>query len=203
LPLPSSPSRAANQTDYPGRFSTAAGQAESVDTNGQSYTFGFGLTSSRGSLTKLGVGNLTLTGTDTYSGGTVISPGVLEFGSKGALPATGALQVNYGAMLAVPTNVYSLPALLDCVRNSSSITFSAGSAFGIDTGTSATDFTYGSQLSGAVGLTKLGSGTGALVLAGMNTYTGATTITAGTLVAVAAIGLRPRNSRRGRSFIGG
>ena len=45
---------AGNQTDYSGRFSTANNQAYNVDTNGQNVTFATKLTSSGGSLTKLG-----------------------------------------------------------------------------------------------------------------------------------------------------
>ena len=181
----------ANQADYSGRFSTAANQAYSIDTNGQNVVFAAGLTSSGGTLTKLGTGSLTLNGTNTYTGGTVIGAGTLEFGSSGALPATGTVQVNSGATLAVPTSVYSTSARLDGVRFAGNITFNSGSSFGIDTGTSAADFTYGTALSGAVGLTKLGTGTGALILSGANTYTGTTTVSAGTLTIPPGASLSP------------
>ena len=132
-------------------------------------------------LTKLGGNQLTLTGTNTYTGTTTVDAGILELGSTGALPTGGAVTVNSGGTLAVPTSLYPTSAALNSVRSSANITFNAGSAFGVDTGSSATDFTYSSNLSGPAGVTKLGSGTGALILSGASTYTGATGVNAGAL----------------------
>ena len=170
-----------NQTDYSARFSALPNQAYSVDTNGQNVAFASVLASPGGTLTKLGAGTLTLSGANTYSGGTNVNAGALELGSTGALPTGGTVQVNSGGTLAVPTSLYPTAALLDSVRNSPGVSFNAGSAFGVDTGTSGTAFTYGSNLSGNAGLTKLGAGAGALVLTGMSTYTGPTNVVAGTL----------------------
>lgn len=66
---------AANTTDYSARFSTAAGQAISIDTNGQDVTFASNLTSSGGSLAKTGAGTLQLTGANTYDLGTTVGAG--------------------------------------------------------------------------------------------------------------------------------
>jgi autotransporter-associated beta strand protein/T5SS/PEP-CTERM-associated repeat protein len=59
---------AANTTDYSTRFSTAAGQAYALDTNGQDVTFATSLSSTGGSLTKVGAGTLTLTGALNLAG---------------------------------------------------------------------------------------------------------------------------------------
>jgi autotransporter-associated beta strand protein len=67
-----------NQFDYSPRFDTAAGQAYSIDTLNQNVTLTNALTSSGGTLTKLGSGILTLTGANTYSGLTTVSAGKLE-----------------------------------------------------------------------------------------------------------------------------
>jgi autotransporter-associated beta strand protein len=68
---------ASNTTDYSGRFSNAASQQYSIDTNGRNVTLGSNLTSSGGSFTKLGSGTLTLAGANSYNGGTTISAGRL------------------------------------------------------------------------------------------------------------------------------
>ena len=61
----------------------------------------------------------------------------------------------------------------------SSITFSTGSAIGLDT--SSGDMVYSGNIPvhGGMGLTKLGANN--LTLSGSNTYTGATTVNSGTL----------------------
>ena len=70
-----------NTTDYSSRFSTAANQAYNINTNGQSVTLASALTSSGGTLQKVGSGTLTLMGSNTYTGGTTISEGTLQLGS--------------------------------------------------------------------------------------------------------------------------
>ena len=69
---------ASNQADYSGRFSTAANQPYNVDTNGQSVQWGTALTSSGGSLTKIGAGTLVLAASNTYTGSTTILGGTLK-----------------------------------------------------------------------------------------------------------------------------
>ena len=70
-------SSASNTTDYSGRFSNAASQQVKIDTNGQNVTLASNLTSSGGSFEKLGLGTVTLSGTNTYSGGTTVTAGSL------------------------------------------------------------------------------------------------------------------------------
>ena len=86
---------AANQNDYSGRFSTAASQPISIDTNGQNVTFATALTSTGGTLAKTGTGVLTLTAAETYSGTTTVSGGTLQVadGTTGALNGTGSVTV--------------------------------------------------------------------------------------------------------------
>jgi len=77
---------AGNTTDYSGRFSTASSQQYRIDTNGQSVTLGSNLTSSGGSLTKLGSGTLTLAGTNSYDGSTTVSGGRLVAVGSSSIP---------------------------------------------------------------------------------------------------------------------
>jgi autotransporter-associated beta strand protein len=101
-------SSASNTTDYSARFSNAANQQVNIDTNGQNVTLASNLTSSGGSFTKLGAGSLTLSGTNSYTGGTTVSAGTLlvngslttsavTVGSGGTLGGSGSL----GALLTV------------------------------------------------------------------------------------------------------
>lgn len=66
-----------NTTDYSSRFSNAANQRYSIDTDGLNVTLAADLSSSGGSLAKSGAGTLTLSGSNSYSGGTTVSAGTL------------------------------------------------------------------------------------------------------------------------------
>jgi fibronectin-binding autotransporter adhesin len=88
-----------NTFDYSPRFSTAASQAYSFDTGGQSVTFATGLSSSGGTLTKAGAGTLTLAGSNTYSGPTTVNAGELVF--QGSMSGSGNITVADGAALGV------------------------------------------------------------------------------------------------------
>jgi fibronectin-binding autotransporter adhesin len=89
-----------NTVDYSARFSAAANQAYSIDTNGQNVTFATGPGSSGGSLTKLGSGMLTLSGSSTYTGPTTVSAGALcVSGTTGSIAASSGVSVQGGASL--------------------------------------------------------------------------------------------------------
>ena len=92
-----------NNTDYSGRFSTAAGQPISIDTNGQSVTFATALTSPGGSLTVNDTngtpGMLVLAAAETYTGGTTIKGGEIKLsGVSGSLPTGGDLTMTAGSL---------------------------------------------------------------------------------------------------------
>nr|MCU0750608.1 autotransporter-associated beta strand repeat-containing protein [Akkermansiaceae bacterium] len=84
---------ASNTHDYSGRFSTAANQAYSINTNSQNVTWATDLISSGGTLTKAGAGSLTLTGNNTFTGGVTISTGELKITHGNAL-GTGPKTIN-------------------------------------------------------------------------------------------------------------
>jgi len=89
-------------TDLSSRFSTAASQAYSVNTNGSNVSFATGLTSSSGTLSKSGAGTLTLSGPNTYTGSTTVSGGILNVTGSLASPTytidSGALLTSAGAV---------------------------------------------------------------------------------------------------------
>ncbi|HSH92838.1 MAG TPA: autotransporter-associated beta strand repeat-containing protein [Roseimicrobium sp.] len=153
-------------------------------------------------LSKSGTSSWKLSGANTYTGKTTVSGGTLQFaktaslynGATGSWTAANITAAN-GATLAVNvggTGEFSSSDVNTLLSNIS-VTVStitglqAGSKIAFDT-TNATGgiFTQGNVIAnstgtngGAIGLTKLGAGT--LVLDKVNTYTGTTTVSEGTL----------------------
>jgi autotransporter-associated beta strand protein len=141
--------------------------------NAETYA---GIISGSGTLTKLGAGTLTLTGANTYTGSTTLSAGTLALGAANRLADTTALSVNSGATF----NLAGFSETVGSLAGAGNVTLGAGS---LTAGGNNTSTTFSGVLSGTGGFTKAGTGT--LTLAGENTYTGPTTISAGTLVAQA------------------
>jgi len=121
-------------------------------------------------LTKSDLGTLVLTAANTYSGDTTINGGVLSVSSDANLgAASNALALDGGTLQITGTTFNSTARTLTLG--------SAGGGFSIaDAGNT---FTVAQSLGGSGGLSKLGAGT--LVLTGNNTYSGGTTVSAGTL----------------------
>ena len=137
-------------------------------TKGQTYA---GNMSGSGSLTKSGAYTLTLSGSNNYTGATIVSAGTLQAGAEGAFSSSSAVSVATGATLDLNGYKQTIGGL------SGSGTVSLGSVTLTVNNTS--DSPFDGVISGTGGLTKSGSGT--LTLTGANTYTGATTVSAGTL----------------------
>jgi fibronectin-binding autotransporter adhesin len=126
---------ASNNTDYSPQFSTASNQAIAIDTNGQSISFAANLTSSGGSLTKLGAGTLTLLGSNTYSGTTTITAGTLYLSSQTSANGGGAIAFN-GGTLATPGITLSNPIVVNAAGgtlNNSNVSVFTGSITGSGT----------------------------------------------------------------------
>lgn len=182
-----------------------------IDTNGHTLTLDgtgtnatlSGVISDAGAIVKNDSGSFTLTGNNTYTGGTTVNNGTLRAGHDSAFgtgnitlaggtigSSTAGIDINNDVLLTASSGISGLT-----LNSGASITQSGGShtltldsstlngAVALGGGTLTTQVDSGTSTIGGVisdgGLTKTGSGT--LVLSGNNTYAGATTITEGAL----------------------
>ena len=157
-----------------GRNLAFGGNSLSVGGNGQSTTYS-GTLSGNGSLTKIGVGTLTLSGTNFIYGSVAINEGVLAVASSGAFQTVPTISFAGGTLQYASSN-----ALIDY---SSRFSTAAGQQYRVDT--NGYNVAFMSPLTSVGGsLTKLGAGN--LQLAGTNSYSGGTTVSGGSLVGTTA-----------------
>jgi len=149
------------------------------------------------SLTKIGTGTLTLSGANSFSGNTTINAGTLSISADnnlGSAPVSAtAGKLTFGGGALATTATFTLNSNRGLAFNSTST---------IDVAASTT-LTYGGIAAGSGGLIKSSAGT--LILSGANTYSGATTINAGT-ISIAAdnnLGTAPGSATVGQLAFGG
>jgi autotransporter-associated beta strand protein len=147
-------------------------------------------------LTKTGAGTQVLSGANTYTGGTTLTTGTLQFAKTNSMPATGAVDVGTGATLAVnagdtangefsnaTSGAGSIGGLLAGIGGQgAAVSYTGDVRLGIDTTNAVGSVSYAGAIADVgttLGLTKLGTNT--LTLAGNNTYSANTTISAGAL----------------------
>jgi autotransporter-associated beta strand protein len=141
--------------------------------------------SGTGSLAQSGLGTLTLTGASTYTGATKVTSGILKAGVASVAGTSGAFGNNSAVTLSNATG-----AGLDITEFNTQIgSLAGGGSLGGNVTLGGSTLTVGGNnlastfsgiISGDAGnLIKTGSGT--LTLTGANTYTGTTTISAGTM----------------------
>jgi outer membrane autotransporter protein len=124
-----------------------------------------------GSLHKIGGGTLTLSGNNTYSGGTGVDAGTLQAGAENMF-GSGAMNVASGAVL----DLNDFNQTFGTLSGGGDVLLGAAT---LTTG-DATDGTFSGAISGDGGLTKESGG--AFRLTGTSTYTGPTTVNAGKLI---------------------
>jgi outer membrane autotransporter protein len=158
--------------------------------DGSDTTFS-GTISGSGGLVKVGEGTLTLSGNNSYTGGTLLNEGTLAVGSSRAL-GTGTLTLADGTTLQAAADGL---ALANAVRLLGDTT--------VDT--QSNTLTLSGPISGTGGLDKIGSGT--LTLTGASTYTGDTNVNEGVLNVtgslVSAVSVNQGGTLTGTGTIGG
>jgi fibronectin-binding autotransporter adhesin len=151
------------------------GNTLSVGGTNASFVF-MGQMSGAGGLTKLGSGTMTLSGLNTYSGATALSAGTLTLSGGGAIGDLSALSMNAGTTLNLGD--------AETIGSLSGTGVVALGANTLTTGGNNATTSFAGVISGAGGLAK--TGTGVFTLTGANTYSGQTSVLAGSLVAGSA-----------------
>ncbi len=133
-----------------------------------------GVIQGTGVVTKIGVGTVTLSGVNSYSGGTNLDVGAIAVAADSALGnANGPLTFNGGTLRLLGN--FNIAATRSIVLNAAGTGLAGGGT--IDTNGFQT--TIAQSISGAGGLAKAGNGQ--LTLIAANSFSGGTTIAAGTL----------------------
>lgn len=125
-----------------------------------------------GGVTKAGQGTLSLAAPNRYTGATRVKEGSLQLTSNASIASSSGVEIAPGALFDIASaGAQTVGAL------------SGGGRVSLGTSTltsdSALDSVFSGTLDGSGGLTKNGSGL--LILNGVNTYTGPTTVNGGTL----------------------
>jgi autotransporter-associated beta strand protein len=145
------------------------------------------ITTGTGTLSKTGLGTLTLSGSNSYLGSTTLDTGTLVIGHANAVGTGTFTQSSGSSLLKIDTtgtiantmSVYNVQASQSATL-SGAITVNNAN-FDVDSGDT---LTLSGAVSGSGGVTK--NGTGTLVLSSSNSYAAATTVNSGTLTAAAA-----------------
>ncbi|MGH8083552.1 MAG: autotransporter-associated beta strand repeat-containing protein [Lysobacter sp.] len=128
-----------------------------------------------GGLNKTGVGVLSLSGANTYTGSTAIQGGTLALNGAGTVASSKNVSVGDGGILDI--------AATNAGATVNDLSGSAGSAINLGaqtlTSNHLTDTVFAGRIGGAGGVTKTGAGS--LTLSGNNAYTGSTAVQAGAL----------------------
>ncbi|MCB1105991.1 MAG: autotransporter-associated beta strand repeat-containing protein, partial [Cephaloticoccus sp.] len=125
-----------------------------------------------GGLTKTGANDVFLLNTNSYIGATTISEGSVIYAVNNVLSDTTAVTVEAAGTL----NFNNFSDTVGSIAGDGDITLGSGN---LTVGGNNTSTAFGGEISGTGDFTKTGSGT--LTLSGSNSYTGTTTVDAGTL----------------------
>lgn len=142
-----------------------------VDTTSGNVTISDVFSSDK-SLLKVGTNTLTLSGTNTYTGATIILVGTLATSAANKLPDTSAVSISSGATLSLGGN-----DTVGSIAGAGSISLGANT---LTVGGDNSSTTASGVISGTGG-SLFKTGTGVLTLSAANTFTGTLTINNGTV----------------------
>ncbi len=170
------------KTQTVGTVTLTSGTIANGTLTGASFSLDTGVISAvlagSGTLTQAN-GTTTLNAVNTFTGAATISSGTLILGNGQALANASSLAIN-GGSLKFGTGVVS--GTLKALSGNLTLVNTDGTAVAL-TLNAAADNAYSNALSGSGSLVKTGAAT--LTLSGVNTYSGATTVSAGILVTTA------------------
>jgi fibronectin-binding autotransporter adhesin len=159
-------------------------------------------------LTKADAGIWTLSGNNSYTGATAVNGGILNFAnvaakSSGTTVTAGASGTVGLGVKTSDASYYSAADVGDLFNTDtlSGFTLNAASGVAFDTTNAGGSFDQTVALTAARSLTKLGTGT--LILSQTNTYTGATTVSVGTLLVNGSIASSSLTTVASGATIGG
>jgi fibronectin-binding autotransporter adhesin len=131
------------------------------------------------SLTKAGTGSLTLSAANSYSGTTAIATGTLRLGASDVIP-DGAGKGNVSVADTLDLNTFS--ETINGLTGAGTVDTVAGGTPTLTLGGADASSTFSGTITNTTGtLSLIKTGTGTLILAGVNDYSGLTSITGGTL----------------------
>jgi fibronectin-binding autotransporter adhesin len=161
---------------------TVGGNNRSTEVSGVIADGGF-FGGTRGSLVKVGAGTITLSGANSYTGGTTINAGILEAANNQAL-GNGRVTVNSGGSLQVDSN---FQVSIGPLAGSGNINLQPNSALGVNVPTGVSS-TFSGTLEGSPAATSpfslpffISLGSGTLHLSGTTTLYGVVAAFGGTL----------------------
>jgi fibronectin-binding autotransporter adhesin len=162
-----------------------------------------GIINGANTFTKAGNGVLILGGTNTYTGATTISSGILRAAINDiiALSSSVSLANTLGAALDLNNNNETIHNLSGGGTTGGNITLGSGTLNVIQTNAG----TFGGIISDTGNLILANTSTSTLTLSGINTYTGTTTLNGGTLSisADSGLGTAPNTATPGQLAFGG
>ncbi len=153
-----------------------------VQVNGTGQVFIDNITGPSRQLEKTGPGRLTVNGFNDWSGGTVVTAGTLAVASGSSIGSTTApLTVNGGTFEMAGNNI-----TVSALNGSGGTIVNNGSVSNLTVGNGGGNGSYGGVIADGSSANQVirffKTGTGTQILSGSNTYTGDTTVSAGTLL---------------------